>query len=208
MTSLLLRCGILSPLLYIGGDVGLALADKGYSYLHQTISELNAIGAPTRGLSIGLGIADSVLLISFGSGIWRAGASDRKLRVVAGALITLGAFGLWAVPFASMQMRGIQQEGPHLLSGAVGALLVITAIAFAAFALGRGFRRYSLATIGVMMLSGWWAALDAGRIEAGVATPWVGAVERVSFYSWHLWFLVLAIVLLRRRVTGLVTATS
>jgi hypothetical protein len=167
---------------------------------------LNAIGAPTRGLSIGLGFAENVLLISFGSGIWMTAARNRKLQVVAGALATLGAFGFWGIPFASMQMRGTEQEGPHLFSGAVGALLVVTAIEFAAAAYGRTFRRYSVATIGVMLLFGWWAVMDAGRIEAGVATPWVGVIERISFYSWHIWFLVLAIVLLRKRGSEHATA--
>lgn len=35
-------------------------------------------------------------------------------------------------------------------------------------------------------------------IEAGLETPWVGVIERVSFYSWHLWFMVLALRLSRR----------
>lgn len=206
MAKFLLLCGILSPLLYIASDVGMAVAYEGYSYRHQTVSELNAIGAPTRGLSIGLGFAENVLLVSFGLGIWRAAARRRSLQVVAGALVTLGAFGFWAIPFASMQMRGTEQEGPHLLSGAMGALLVVTAIGFAAAALGGAFRRYSVATIGVMLLFAGWAAMDAGRIEAGAATPWVGVIERVSFYSWHVWFIVLAVVLLRKRKAQQATA--
>lgn len=199
MVKFLLLCGILSPLLYIASDVGMAVVYEGYSYLHQTVSELNAIGAPTRGLSIGLGFAENVLLVSFGLGIWMAAARRRKLQLAAAALVTLGVFGFWAIPFASMQMRGTEQEGPHLLSGAVGALLVTTTIGFAAAAFGGAFRRYSVATIAVMLLFGGWAAMDAGRIEAGVATPWVGVIERVSFYSWHVWFMVLAFVLLREK---------
>jgi hypothetical protein len=166
---------------------------EGYSYLHQTVSELNAIGAPTRGLSVVLGIAGHILLVLFGVGIWHSAGGSRGLRVVSGALVALGAFGVWGVPFASMQMRGAQQEGPHLISGAVGALLVVIAIGFAAPAFGRPFRHFSVATIVVMLVFGGWAAMDAGRIEAGLATPWVGVIERISFYSWHLWFIVLAL---------------
>lgn len=96
-----------------------------------------------------------------------------------------------------MQMRGIPQEGLHLVSGAIGAVLVVTVIGFAAAVFGSAFRRYSAATVAVMLIFAAWAAMDAGRIEAGVATPWVGVMERVSFYIWHAWFMVLAIALLR-----------
>ena len=45
--KILLGCGILSSVLYFAGDVVMSLTYEGYSYLHQTVSELNAIGAPT-----------------------------------------------------------------------------------------------------------------------------------------------------------------
>lgn len=199
MAKLLLLCGVISPLLYFASDIGMAVAYENYRYLDQTVSELNAIGAPTRSLSVAFGFSENVLLILFALGIWNAAAGSRKLQVAAGALGTLGAFGFWAIQFASMQMRGTEQEGPHLLSGAVGALLVVTAIGFAGPAFGRAFLRYSVATIGVMLLFAGWAAKDAGKIEAGLATPWVGLIERVSFYSWHVWFIVLAIILLSRK---------
>ena len=201
MPSLLLACGILEPILYIAGDFGMTAAYPGYSYFHQTVSELNAIGAPTRGLSIGLGIAESVLLILFGAGICLVARGDRKLSIVGAALVSLGVLGIWAVQYASMQVRGTRQEGPHLLSGALGALLVIIAIGVAALAFRTRFRYYSLATIVVMVLFAAWGMKDAGRIEAGLATPWVGVIERVSFYSWHVWFLVLAFAVRRKEPT-------
>jgi hypothetical protein len=57
---------------------------------------------------------------------------------------------------------------------------------------------YSIATIVVMVLFGAWAGTYAGRVEQGLATPWVGVIERISFYSWHLRFIGLALVVLRR----------
>jgi uncharacterized protein DUF998 len=113
----------------------------GYSYLHQTVSELNALGAPIRGLSIAFGLAGYGLLIPFGLGIWRSAAGNRRLRVVGGVLAGLGAFGSWAAPFASMQLRGTEQEGPHGLSGIVGLLLLVMAMGFAATTSDRRFRR-------------------------------------------------------------------
>ena len=206
--KILLGCGILSSVLYFAGDVVMSLTYEGYSYLHQTVSELNAIGAPTRGLSIVFGLAGYVLLISFGVGIWMSSAGNRRLRVAGGVLVVLGVSGLWGVPFASMQMRGTAQEGLHLFSGIMGVLLLVTAIGFAAAAFDRPFRLYSIATILVMLVFAGWAGMDAGRIEAGLATPWVGFKERISFYSWHLWFIVLALILFRHRNLGRAVAYS
>ena len=46
----LLVCGILSSLLYVAMTVLVAMQWEGYSSASQTISELSAIGAPTRSL--------------------------------------------------------------------------------------------------------------------------------------------------------------
>jgi hypothetical protein len=196
---ILLGCGIISGALYFIGDVLMSVAYPGYSYLDQTVSELNAFGAPTRGLSIAFGLAGNLLLIPFGAGIWRTAAGSRRLRVVGGAVAALGVAGLWGVPFASMQPRGTAQPASHAISAVVGLLLLATAMGFAASASGRRLRLYSIATIVAMLAFGGWSAMYAGRAQAGLATPWVGGIERVSFYSWHLWFIVLALTLLRQR---------
>jgi hypothetical protein len=48
--KILLVCGILSSLLYVAMNVLVAMEWEGYSSVSQTISELSAIGAPTRSL--------------------------------------------------------------------------------------------------------------------------------------------------------------
>lgn len=53
----LLVCGILSSLLYVAIDIYGALQFEGYSYASQAISELTAIGAPTRHAGNSPGIA-------------------------------------------------------------------------------------------------------------------------------------------------------
>lgn len=44
----LLVCGVLAALLYVGSDIVAAWRWEGYSYTAQSVSELRAIGAPTR----------------------------------------------------------------------------------------------------------------------------------------------------------------
>jgi hypothetical protein len=47
---ILLLCGVLSPLLYALADALAGMRWEGYSFRDQTISELGAIGAPSRPL--------------------------------------------------------------------------------------------------------------------------------------------------------------
>ena len=50
LRKVLLLCGILSSLVYIAADIFAARRYPGYRYTAQTVSELSAIGAPTRPL--------------------------------------------------------------------------------------------------------------------------------------------------------------
>jgi hypothetical protein len=47
---ILLLCGVLSPLLYAVADALAGMRWEGYSFRDHTISELGAIGAPSRPL--------------------------------------------------------------------------------------------------------------------------------------------------------------
>ena len=195
---LLLSCGIVSPLLYITGDVIASIRYSGYSYIDQTISELNAIGSPTRGLTIAFGMVIYLALIGFGVGIWRSASRNRRLRLVAALVVALGVLSIWAVPFASMQTRGAEQGAVHIIEGAVAGILILTSIGIAATCFGRQFRWYSIATVIILLVFGAWAGMDGPRIAQGLSTPWVGVKERISAYSYQLWFLALAVRLLRR----------
>jgi hypothetical protein len=86
-----------------------------------------------------------------------------------------------------------------MLAGGVAVVMIVAAIGFAATAFGRCFRFYSMATIVVMLAFGAWSGMEAPRIEAGLATPWVGVKERIFWYAYELWFIVLALTLLRQR---------
>src|SRR5687767_3283881 len=132
--KVLLICGLLSSLLYIGADILAAMRYKGYSYTDQTISELSAIGAPTRPLWVLLGFAYTLLVIAFGSGVWRSARRNRPLRIVGGLLIVYGIIGL-AWPYAPMHLRGTEftlTDTMHIVFSMVTVLLMLLAIGFGA----------------------------------------------------------------------------
>ncbi len=195
----LLSCGIFAPMLYVATDVFLAARWDGYSFRDQTISELNAIGAPTRPLSIILGIAGYAFLVAFGVGLWRSAAGNRRLRVCAGALVVFGIFAWFGVPFMPMHVRGAEKtltDTLHVAQLAIAGPLLLVITGFGAAAFGWRFRLYSAATVFVMLAFGVWSGTYGAGIAGNLETPWVGVIERISVYAYQLWFVVFAIALL------------
>jgi hypothetical protein len=200
--KVLLVCGILSSLLYVAMNIIGAIQFEGYSSISQTISELSAIGAPSRPLWIPLGIAYDALMIALGWGVWESAGRNRALRVVGGLLFAFGVIG-FAWPFASMHQREVLAAGGgtltdtlHIILGMVCVLFMLVAIGFGATAFGKWFRIYSIWTMVLILVFGTLTGLDGPRIGANLPTPWVGIWERISIAGFLLWVVVLAIVLL------------
>jgi hypothetical protein len=200
--KLLLICGILSSLLYIAMNVFVAMQWEDYSSASQTVSELSAIGAPTRPLWVLLGIAYALLVTVFGWGVWASARRNRPLRVVGGLMVAYGVISL-AWPFAPMHLRGAEftlTDTMHIVLAMVTVLLMLLAIGFGAAAFGKRFRLYSIATMVILVAFGALTGLDAPRIAANLPTPWVGVWERINIGVFLLWVVILAIALLRAQV--------
>jgi hypothetical protein len=197
--KVLLVCGILASLLYVGTDILAAMSWEGYSYTAQSVSELRAIGAPTRPFLVPVLIIYSLLEIAFGWGVRGAAGRKRALRITGVLLIGLGVVDLVA-PFFPMHLRGAEitlTDTMHVILTVVTVLLILLIIGFGAAADGKRFRLYSIATILILFACGAWAFLEAPRIAANLPTPWIGVRERINIYGYMLWMLVLAIALLR-----------
>jgi hypothetical protein len=197
--TLLLSCGILSSLLYIGMNAFVPPLFEGYSVASQTVSELSAIGAPTRTLWVWFGTLYAALLMAFGYGVWRHADTNHALRAAGIALLANGALSLYWPP---MQLRGSEfalTDALHIAWAIATVLLMVLAIVFGAAALGQRFRRYSLATIAVLVLFGILTGLDAPNLAANLATPWIGVWERISIVAFMAWLVALSAILLRRQ---------
>ncbi len=197
--KIFLVCGILSSLLYVAMNVFVAMQWQDYSSASQTVSELSAIGAPTRPLWLLLATAYTLLVLGFGLGVWVSASGNRPLRVVGALILAFGVIGL-AWPFAPMHLRGAEftlTDAMHIVLSIVTVLLMLLAIGFGAAAFGRLFRFYSIATILVLLVFGTLVGLDGPRVAANLPTPWVGVTERISIGVFLLWVVVLAVVLLR-----------
>ncbi len=198
----LLVCGILSALLYAAMLVFVPMRWPAYSSAAHTVSELSAIGAPTRSLWVPLGVVWALLYAAFGWAVWRAAGSSRSLRVAGGVIIVAVLFGVFWPP---MHQREVLAAGGatltdtlHIVWTAVNGVLTLLAMGFAAAALGKRFRVYSIATMVILVAAGAVTSLDAPRMQANLPTPWIGVWERVNIGVWLLWVVVLAVTLLRR----------
>jgi CubicO group peptidase (beta-lactamase class C family) len=199
MRSTLLACGMLASLLYLAMNVFIPMQWDDYSVVSQTISELSAIGAPTRELWAVLGILYTLLMAGFGLGVWMSARGSRPLRIAGAALIGYGVFGLFWPPMHPRGGEFTATDVLHIVWTMASLALMVVAMVFAARALGRRFRRYTVATFAIFAVSFALTGIDAPRVAAGLPTPWVGVWQRLNVAATLLWIAVLAVTLLRRR---------
>ncbi len=205
MQKILLFCGILSSLLYVAMNIFVPVFYYGYSSVSQTVSELSAVGAPTRALWISLGIIYTLLVTAFGWEVWQSSDENKSLRLV-GVLIFIYGLVSFIWPFAPMHQREVLAAGGktmsdtlHLLLAAITVIIMTTAMVFGAFAFGKRFRFYSIATIIVLLVFGALTALDAPKVQANLPTPYAGIWERINIGVFLLWIVVLAIGVLKKQ---------
>lgn len=198
-TKFLMLCGIFSSILYIGTDIFASCLYKDYCYTSQQISELSAIGAPTKQLWIAMSYIWAPLVIVFGIGIMKQPFTRRFLRLVGMLFVIYGIIGLlWNI--APMHQRGtatLVEDRLHIIFAGIQILIIFSFIILGSGAGGKGFRIYSIVTIIVIIFFGTWTGTQVSAIAEGQPTPWIGLVERVNVYSPMVWMIVFAFILLR-----------
>ena len=146
LQTILLACGILSSLLYVATDFLGGMSYEGYSFSAQTISELSAIGAPSKPLVGPLFLTYDVLLVAFGIGVMRETvARKRALRFAAFLLAGIGLIGLAMAPYSALHVRGAEwtiSDTLHIVVTTVMVLSILLAVGFGAVTLGPRFLRY------------------------------------------------------------------
>jgi len=203
LKKVLLFCGVLSSALYAAINVFIPACWPAYNIASQTVSELSAIGAPTRPLWNWLCAPYTFLMIAFAWGVWQTGAQNRRLRIAGSLMIAYGALGfIW--PFAPMHLRETLAAGGatfsdtlHLALGAITEVLYLFALGFAARAFGNVFRFYSIATFAALLFFGALTFLEAPGVSANQPTPLIGVWERINIGLFLIWVVVLALNLWR-----------
>ena len=191
----LLICGVLSSLFYIAMNTFIPLLFEGYSFRSHTVSELSAIGAPTRQLWVLMAFVYMLLFVAFGFGVWKGSNGNRHLRTLAIIIFTYCAWNFYWPP---MHQRGIEPsltDTLHIVWASVTVILMMLMMGFGAAALGTKFRVYTIVTMILLMGFGFMTSLDAPKIPLNLPTPLLGIWERVLIALFMLWVIVLAVTL-------------
>ncbi|HET7000828.1 MAG TPA: DUF998 domain-containing protein [Puia sp.] len=202
-----LICGIFSSILYMALNIYIPTLWPEYSAASQTVSELSAVDSPTRMLWIWLCTPYTILVIAFAWGVWISADQNHNLRITGGLLIAYGLLGVFW-PFAPMHLRETLAAGGatfsdtmHIALGVTTEILFLSALAFAARALGKHFRYYSIITFVILLFFGVLTFKEAPDVGKNLPTPFIGIWERVNIGVFLVWVIVLASTLLRRDVS-------
>jgi hypothetical protein len=110
-----LVCGILSSVFYLSLNVFVPKQWESYDSASQTVSELSAIGAPTRMLWVWLSTLYTVLVIVFSWGVWKSAEGNRPLRRAGIFMIVYGLLVLYGRLHRCICARHWQRVVVHFL---------------------------------------------------------------------------------------------
>lgn len=192
-----LFCGALAPLLYLVTDRLAGGLLDGYSFAAQSMSELSAVGSPTRPLVASLNFVACLLMIAFGAGVWRAGDQELLPRITGSLLMGNAALGLIATLFFPTRF------GERPIFGSPGVIIMflsvvcfVLAMMFGAVAFSGWIRVLSIAIPASYILLAVLRVATAASPPAGQVASLIGAQERTMVYSFLSWVMALAIHLL------------
>ena len=202
MFKALLFCGILSSLWYTCMSLFVPLYYPGYSSVSYTVSELSAIGAPTRILWVLPGTLYPLLYAAFGWGVLYVSAQSKSLKFLAICILGYSILNLYWPPMHTREAIAAGatslSDTLHIAWTVVTVLLFICTMGLGAAALGKSFRLYTIISIILLMGFGILTSLDTPNLEANLPTPLIGLWERINQYIFFLWVVVLSMQLLSK----------
>lgn len=169
---------------------------SGYNFSAQSMSEIGAVGSPTRSLVVTLSILASFFLIAFGIGVLWVSKSALLPCIVAGLIIGNAVFGLIAILYFPNQY-GVRPEfqTPGVILMFFSVLCFMLAMILGAFAF-QGWMRIISASIPAAYIFLAIIRFTTVKSSASGATTLIGTQERTMGYSFLVWVLALSIYIL------------
>jgi hypothetical membrane protein len=194
MKKLLMLCGMLAAVVYVGTVILGGLLSPGYSHISMAISELVADGAPNRALLSPLFLLYNTLLTVFGMGLFLKAISPSRgpASGISGslALVLVGLAGILMEPAFPQEPGGTATTFAgtmHFLMAGIASLGTMVAILslglwFRKFPDVKGYVTYSMISVSIIFISG-------GLSAAALAYHSVlfGLIERITILTFTLW---------------------
>lgn len=199
----LLYCGILSSLWYLFMNLYIPAQYPGYSTNARTVSELSALGSPTRILWVILSTLYPLLYAAFGWAVLFVAGSNKKLKTTALLIIAYSLFNLYWPPMHTREaIAGGEKsitDSLHIAWTIITVILFILTMIFGAMASGKRFRIFTVICAITMILFGILTSQHVPNMEANLPTPSMGLYERISQYVFFSWIIFVSIKLLRKK---------
>ena len=168
----------------------------------MTVSELSAIGAPTRILWTLLVMLYPLLYGAFGWGVLKAAQGNRALAIVGRLIIAYSIINFYWPPMHQRQVisggGGTLTDTLHISWAMVTLLFMILLMGLGAKALGKKFRVFTITIFVLFIFFAVLIGMEAPGIQANLPTPHLGIWERSNIGAFMLWVIVFAIVLLQK----------
>ena len=195
----LIACGALSSLWYVAINIYVPMQYPGYNISSFTVSELSAIGAPTRKLWIILVIVYPLLFAAFGWGVLRVAKENKRLQRMGWLIIVYCLFNVYWPPMHQRGNPPTVTDTLHIVWAAVTVLFMMVMMVIGATAFKMRFRIFTIASLIVLALFGSLTSTEAPNIPTNGPTPWIGVWERINIGIFMLWIMVLSIALLQTK---------
>jgi hypothetical membrane protein len=195
--------GIFGPIIYLLNDIIGGVVTPNYSYITNTVSDLTKAGThDTYLLGSILLLISSLMGVVFGIGIILHYRYKHSKLIFLGALLLtiIGIFTIFTGTIFPQDNIGGEVTFPgtmHLVLVGISAILVFPTLLMIGTGLYRekqwkSFRLYTFISVLIMFIFG---VLSAIVIMYGIEL--MGLFERISVYTFQIWSVVLAYLLIR-----------
>src|SRR5215208_6697873 len=198
MKKIIMLCGLVASIFYLGTVLLGVLLRPGYSHISMAISELVADSAPNRSLLSSLFLLYNTLLSVFGVGLFLRANSQSRGRVSG----NIGSLALMLVGIAGVLMEVAFPQEPggtattfagtmHFVMAGVASLGTMVALLILAFWFKhipelKSHVAYSLVSVAVIFVSG-----GSSVVAMANHSPLFGLIERITILTFITWVFVI-----------------
>jgi hypothetical protein len=200
--NFLIRCGMLSSIWYVAINIFVPLQDNNYIVANLTVSELSAIGAPTRILWVLLCSLYTLLFAAFGWGVLHVDTKTKTTKAIGWIIIFYSVFNLYWPP---MHVRGITPtltDTMHIVWASVTVFLMIAMMIIGSNMFGKVFRIYTILSLVTLICFGILTGRESPNIPINEPTPMIGVWERINIGVFMLWIVIFSDSLFRKDIAG------